>query len=137
MRCYVPPCLRSRQHCATPIRRPSSSVTNWLLPKRSSRPHRVLMWIARGPFRPISRALDSCMSWGRPGHIHRIRTFVEEAQAELLHHDGGVEERKGLLAGVVSRADAIFFPVDCVSHDTVVVLKQWAGKRLECEILTY
>jgi len=77
------------------------------------------------------------MSWGRPGHIHRIRTFVEEAQAELLHHDGGVEERKGLLAGIVSRADAIFFPVDCVSHDTVVVLKQWAGKRLECEILTY
>jgi len=61
---------------------------------------------------------------GRPGHIHRIRTFVEEAQAELLHHDGGVEERKGLLAGVVSRADAIFFPVDCVSHDTVAVLKR-------------
>ena len=61
---------------------------------------------------------------GRPGHIHRIRIFVEEAQAELLHHDGGVEERKGLLAGVVSRADAIFFPVDCVSHDTVAVLKR-------------
>jgi hypothetical protein len=61
---------------------------------------------------------------GRPGHIPRIRAFVEEAQAELLHHDGGVEERKGLLAGIVSRADAIFFPVDCLSHDTVVVLKR-------------
>jgi hypothetical protein len=44
---------------------------------------------------------------GRPGHISRIRAFVEEAQAEFLHHDGGVEERKGLLAGIVSRADAI------------------------------
>jgi len=61
---------------------------------------------------------------GRHGHIHRIRAFVEEAQAEFLHHDGGVEERKGLLAGIVSRADAIFFPVDCVSHDTVAVLKR-------------
>jgi Uncharacterized protein conserved in bacteria (DUF2325) len=56
--------------------------------------------------------------------FRRIRTFVEEAQAEFLHHDGGVEERKGLLAGSVSRADAIFFPVDCISHDTIAVLKR-------------
>src|SRR5262245_15538142 len=34
---------------------------------------------------------------GCPEHIPRIRAFVEEAQAELLHHDGGVEDRKGLL----------------------------------------
>jgi hypothetical protein len=61
---------------------------------------------------------------GRQGHIHRIRTFVEQAQAKFLHHDGGVEERKGLLAGSVSRADALLFPVDCVSHDTVAVLKR-------------
>ena len=61
---------------------------------------------------------------GRQGHIQRIRAFVEEVQAEFLHHDGGVEERKGLLAGIVSRADAIFFPVDCISHDTVAVLKR-------------
>ena len=61
---------------------------------------------------------------GRHGHIHRIRAFVEDAQAEFLHHDGGVEDRKGLLAGIVSRADAIFFPVDCVSHDTVAVVKR-------------
>jgi len=61
---------------------------------------------------------------GRQGHIQRIRAFVEEVQAEFLHHDGGVEERKGLLAGIVSRADAIFFPVDCISHDSVAVLKR-------------
>jgi hypothetical protein len=52
---------------------------------------------------------------GRPGHIPRIRAFVEEAQAEFLHYDGGVEERKGLLAGIVSRADAILFPVERIS----------------------
>jgi hypothetical protein len=61
---------------------------------------------------------------GRPGHIQHIRAFVEEAQAEFLHHDGGIEERKGLLAGIVRRADAIFFPVDNVSHDTVAVVKR-------------
>ena len=62
---------------------------------------------------------------GRPGHIQQIRLFVERGHAELLYHDGGLEERKGLLAGIVSRADAVFFPVDCVSHDAV-----WALKRL-------
>ena len=62
--------------------------------------------MAKCSFRPIS-ALDSHVG-GRPGHIPHSG-LVEEAQAEFLHHDGGVEERKGLLAGIVSRADAIFF----------------------------
>ena len=61
---------------------------------------------------------------GRPGQVHRLRAFVEGAQAELLHHDGGIEERKGLLAGLVSCADAVFFPVDCISHDATRVLKR-------------
>ena len=60
-----------------------------------------------------------------------MRALVEEADAEWLHHDGGQEERKGLLAGLVRRADAVFFPVDCISHDAVTVVKrlcQQAGK---------
>ena len=61
---------------------------------------------------------------GRPAQIPRIRAFVEAAQGELLHHDGGVEERKGLLAGMVGRADAVFFPVDCISHEASGNLKR-------------
>ena len=61
---------------------------------------------------------------GRPGYIQHMRAFVEAAQAEWLYHDGGVDERKGLLAGLVHRADAVFFPVDCISHDTVAVVKR-------------
>ena len=61
---------------------------------------------------------------GRLAQVHRLRAFVEAAQAELLHHDGGMEERKGLLAGLVSCADAVFFPVDCISHDAAGVLKR-------------
>jgi hypothetical protein len=61
---------------------------------------------------------------GRPAQIPRIRAFVEAAQGEFLHHDGGVEERKGLLAGLVSRADAVFFPVDCISHEAARGLKR-------------
>jgi hypothetical protein len=61
---------------------------------------------------------------GRLAQVHRLRAFVEGAQAELLHHDGGMEERKGLLAGLVSCADAVFFPVDCISHDAAGALKR-------------
>ena len=61
---------------------------------------------------------------GRPAQIPRIRAFVEAAQGEFLHHDGGVEERKGLLAGMVGRADAVFFPVDCISHEASGNLKR-------------
>ena len=61
---------------------------------------------------------------GRSGQSHRLRAIVEGAQAEWLHHDGGLEERKGLLAGLVNGADAVFFPVDCVSHDAAGVLKR-------------
>ena len=61
---------------------------------------------------------------GRPAQIPRIRAFVEAAQGEFLHHDGGVEERKGLLAGLVGRADAVFFPVDCISHEAAGGLKR-------------
>ena len=61
---------------------------------------------------------------GRPRQIPRIRAFVETAQGEFLHHDGGVEERKGLLASLVSRAHAVFFPVDCISHEAAGGLKR-------------
>jgi len=61
---------------------------------------------------------------GWPGYIQSMRAIVEGMQAELLHHDGGQEERKGLLAGLVRRADAVFFPVDCISHDAATVVKR-------------
>ena len=34
------------------------------------------------------------------------------------------EERRDLLPGLVSRADAAFFPVDSVSHDAALSLKR-------------
>jgi Uncharacterized protein conserved in bacteria (DUF2325) len=61
---------------------------------------------------------------GRPAQIPRIRAFIEAAQGEFLYHDGGLEERTGLLAGMVSRADAVFFPVDCISHEASSALKR-------------
>ena len=60
-----------------------------------------------------------------------MRALSERSGALFLHHDGGIEERGGLLPGLVSRADAVLFPVDCVSHAAMSLVKrlcQQAGK---------
>ena len=50
----------------------------------------------------------------------------EECGAAFLHHDGGVDDRSGLLASQVAQADRVYFPVDCVSHNAVAVIKRMA-----------
>jgi DNA repair exonuclease SbcCD ATPase subunit len=61
---------------------------------------------------------------GRQAQIAHLRMVAERAGATLLHHDGGIEERNGLLQGHISRADAVLFPVDCVSHAAMSLLKR-------------
>jgi hypothetical protein len=68
---------------------------------------------------------------GRPHQVAQLRQMIETGGGQLIHHDGGVEERPDLLPGLVSRADAAFFPVDCISHSAALLLKklcQQAGK---------
>ena len=61
---------------------------------------------------------------GRAAQIGHLRVLAERAGAILLHHDGGIEERGGQLPGLVSRADAVLFPVDCVSHSAMRLVKR-------------
>ncbi len=61
---------------------------------------------------------------GRTHLIAQLRLLVERAGASFLHHDGGIEERSGLLEAQVSRADVVLFPVDCVSHNAVATVKR-------------
>lgn len=61
---------------------------------------------------------------GRPAQIGHLREFAERSGAAFLHHDGGIEERGGILQGLVSRADAVLFPVDCVSHSAMLLVKR-------------
>ncbi|MGF6753181.1 DUF2325 domain-containing protein [Paraburkholderia sp. GAS42] len=61
---------------------------------------------------------------GRPGSNAALRRIVESAGGELTLHDGGVEDRKGLLAAALPRADMVVFPVDCVDHDSMNTLKR-------------
>ena len=50
----------------------------------------------------------------------------------LTAHDGGVEDNLALLPGLVSQADVVYFPVDCISHaaaDKIKKLCQRLAKR--------
>jgi hypothetical protein len=71
---------------------------------------------------------------GRPHQIPQLKHMIERAGARFLHHDGGIEHSSGLIAGLISRADRVFFPTDCISHDAVAAIKrhcQFTGKVYE------
>ena len=65
----------------------------------------------------------------RPAQIAHWRALVERCAGELLHHDGGVDDNIAGLPGLVSRADIILFPADCVSHEAM-----WSAKRLAAQL---
>jgi hypothetical protein len=61
---------------------------------------------------------------GRPTQVPHLRQAAAARGASLLHHDGGIEDSDLMLAGLVSRADLVLFPVDCVSHAAVGTVKR-------------
>src|SRR5215475_6532390 len=65
---------------------------------------------------------------GRTQLVQKLQGLAEQAGAEFVHHDGGIEDRSGLLEARVAHIDAVFFPVDCVSHGAVAVVK-WISRH--------
>ena len=61
---------------------------------------------------------------GRPQQQSHLKAMATPLGIDLLFHDGGIEDRHGLLAGLVSRAGVVMFPVDCVSHEAVSAVKR-------------
>jgi hypothetical protein len=61
---------------------------------------------------------------GRPHQVAALRALGERLGASFEHHDGGVEEQSGRLAGLTGRADIVLFPVDCVSHEAALAVKR-------------
>jgi hypothetical protein len=61
---------------------------------------------------------------GQTGHVANLRDLAGRFAAKLIHHDGGIEDRNPQLAGLISQADLVFFPVDCISHDAMQTVKR-------------
>jgi hypothetical protein len=64
---------------------------------------------------------------GRPHQIPLLKDIIERAGGRFLHHDGGIEHSSGLIPGLISRADRVVFPIDCVSHHAVAAIKRHCG----------
>lgn len=61
---------------------------------------------------------------GRSGLKGQYRMLGERFGCQVLHHDGGVEQSSQHLQQLLSKADAVVCPVDCVSHDACALVKR-------------
>jgi Uncharacterized protein conserved in bacteria (DUF2325) len=86
----------------------------------------IASWLAQDPT-SVTPELDGAQVLyvgGRAHQVPQLKAVVERAGGALLYHDGGIEHSMTLLPGLVSRADFALFPVDCISHDAMGVLKR-------------
>ncbi|MEO1091823.1 MAG: DUF2325 domain-containing protein [Pseudomonadota bacterium] len=60
---------------------------------------------------------------GRPSAVPHLKTGAARLQAELLHHDGGIEHSLQQLPDLVGQADLVFCPIDCVSHGACLLAR--------------
>jgi hypothetical protein len=65
---------------------------------------------------------------GRTHQAPKLRKIAEERGAGLLHHDGGLAESSSSLARLALKADAVLFPVDCISHGAAAAVKKICKK---------
>lgn len=61
---------------------------------------------------------------GRHQHVAHLRRIVEDHNGTFVHHDGGVEQSMSRLGGLLERADAVLFPVGCISHQAQYKVKE-------------
>lgn len=62
------------------------------------------------------------------GGLHKMvphyRQLVENSGGRFMHHDGGREASRNLLPKMLITADAVFCPIDCISHDACNCVKK-------------
>ena len=73
---------------------------------------------------PVLSGMTILYVGGRAHQVPQLKALVERTGARFLHHDGGIEHSSTLLQGFIGRTDVVCFPIDCVSHDAVAVIKR-------------
>lgn len=61
---------------------------------------------------------------GKHKMVPRYRQLVEKYGGKFIHHDGGKEESRSILPKMLTNADVVLCPVDCVSHDACNCVKK-------------
>lgn len=92
---------------------------------------------------PVSRAVSSQVDeqaapvaglqllyvGGRYHLLPHLRARAEALEASLIHHDGGQEETLKSLDGLVEKADVVFCPIDCISHQACLKAKHLCKRQ--------
>jgi len=66
---------------------------------------------------------------GQHKMIPHYRELIEERGGVFLHHDGGTENSHQRLPRMICQADAVFCPVDCVSHLACTCVKKLCKRQ--------
>lgn len=61
--------------------------------------------------------------------VPHYRQLVEKSGGRFLHHDGGVECSRSILPKLLNTADAVFCPLDCISHDACQCIKKMCKRN--------
>lgn len=61
---------------------------------------------------------------GRCNLAAHYKSLARRFGCDLVHHDGGVEQSPHRLYNLLSSADAVVCPVDCVSHEACALVKR-------------
>jgi len=56
--------------------------------------------------------------------VSHYRQLIENRGGNFLHHDGGKEASRAILPKMLSTADAVLCPIDCISHDACICVKK-------------
>jgi hypothetical protein len=71
---------------------------------------------------------------GRTSLSPHFRTLVEKCHGHFEHHDGGVEESRANLHCLLGKADMVFCPIDCISHDACLKVKRFCKQNAKAFI---
>ena len=72
---------------------------------------------------------------GRTGQNVHFRALVERSNGQFMYHDGGREDSRSQLGSVLSKADIVVCPLDCVSHAAVGKVKRHCERYMKQLVL--
>ena len=86
-----------------------------------------------GAGRAETPAIDLCgrrvaYVGGREAAVRHFRALIERANGQFAHHDGGVEDGAQRLDRVLTQADVVLCPIDCVSHSACLRAKKFCKR---------
>ena len=72
----------------------------------------------------------SCVLYvgGRDRQCAHFRALIEEKNGKFIHHDGGLSDGNQHLGSLLPKADMVFCPIDCISHNAVNRVKKFCSR---------